>query len=346
MKILTETDIYVDPHDGGIYKVHNIPTERGESSWILMDYYIIGDYVYQYIGDSTKISAPDGTIFAENGLIFVQKYQDEEEASRYHIRNIRSGSKYKSIVSWKNETLDDIADEYIRVTDNVMDGYNILANTGSVYVPELKDTDDPMERVIKLMIISMKLKLNEKRGSTDKEYAIDNLRSALNGATKNMSILKFLMWCNVLHLDWEFSLINSPEAKPVLDAPIVISSQKELVADIPEQVQDKSIFYAPLVDGEDPLKRLIKVALWQLQVNLKEYKNKGTSSHCINNLRSGLKGKQKMSIQGIMKWCEILDLMLVIKVTNPDNGSWYKSIGYDVFTNVPNDDNANYVDDK
>ena len=56
-----------------------------------------------------SISAPDGTIFAENGLIFVQKYQDEEEASRYHIRNIRSGSKYKSIVSWKNETLDDIA---------------------------------------------------------------------------------------------------------------------------------------------------------------------------------------------------------------------------------------------
>ena len=344
---LTERCVYVDPHDGNSYRVHHVPKERNEDAWTLMDYYIIGEYLYQYIGRSTRLSAPNGTIYIDRGIFHVNGYDDEEEANKYRVTNIRSKDTYGSLVSWKHTALDDIADEYLEVDDNILDGYNILANTGSVYVPQLRDTDDPMERVIKLMIISMKLKLNEKRNSTDKEYAIDNLRSALNGATKNMSILKFLMWCDVLHLDWEFSLINSPDTlNPKLDSPVVISNKKELTADIPKEIKDSRIFYVPLVDPEDPLKRLIKVAIWSLQINLKDYKNKGTSSHCINNLRSGLKGKQKMSIQGLLKWCEILDLMLVIKVTNPETGIWYKAIGYDVFTNAEGDENANKVEEK
>lgn len=347
MNYLTSSCIYVSPYDGDSYRVHNIPKERDEDAWVPMDYYIIGDHVYQYIGQSTKLSAPEGTIYLDGGIFYVNGYSDEDEAEKHRVCNIRDSTKYKSIVSWKHRALDDIADEYINIEDNVLDGYNILANTGSIYVPQLKDTDDPMERVIKLMVISMKIKLNEKRSSIDKEYAIDNLRSALNGATKNMSILKFLMWCDVLNLDWEFSLINSPDAiTPKLSSPVVISNKNKLTAEIPDDVDDKKIFYVPLVEPEDPLKRLIKVAIWRLQINLKEYKNKGTSSHCINNLRSGLKGKQKMSIQGMMKWCEILDLMLVIKVTNPENGTWYKAIGYDMFTNVIDDENAIYVDEK
>lgn len=341
-----EDKVYVNPHDGEMYSVHQID-DMTNTEWIEDDYYIIGQYLYRFIGKDNRLSAPKGTIYVDGGIISVQYYdEDDEEAEAYHISHIRTKSRYKKMMSWGKGSLDDIADGYISMSNNAMDNYNVLANTGSIYVPELKDDDDPMERVMKLMIISMKLKLNEKRGTTEKEYAIDNLRSALNGATKNMSILKFLMWCDVLHLDWEFSLINDPSAKPMLNTPVVISSNKPLDIKIPETNPDNKIFWVPLVEGEDPLKRLIKIALWVLQVNLKDYRNKGTSSHCINNLRSGLKGKQKMSIQGMLKWCEILDLILVIKVTNPETGYWYKSVGYSVSTNVPDDEHASYVEEK
>lgn len=350
MMHMPDDAIFVDPEDGSVHEVHLISNgiDDQEIIWKEGDYYVIGNYLYLFMGPCDKNDAPDGSIYVDQGILRTKEHSgDDEGMSKYNIDNIRSGSEYQSRVSWKHGTIDDIADRYTEMEGNILDGYNILANTGSVYIPELRDTDDPMERIIKLMIINMKLKLNEKRVSTEKEYAIDNLRSALNGATKNMSILKFLMWCSVLNLEWEFSLINAPDApRPMLDNPVTISSKKPLNVDIPEFVQDKRIFYVPLVEPEDPLKRLIKVAIWTLQINLKDYKDKGTSSHCINNLRSGLKGKQKMSIQGMMKWCEILDLMLVIKVTNPETGIWYKSIGYDVFTNSTEEEHATYIKDE
>lgn len=309
------------------------------------DYIMIGDYVYEFIGRCNDNDYPEGkAIVDEVGNLWWKDYTEEEEKQSNHVSKVRSEDEYSSTISWKNERVEELVNEYLSITSNLMKECSILQNTGSVYIPQLLETDDPMERLIKLMIINMNIKLNDKRTSTERDYDIDNLRSALNGATKNMSISKFLMWCNVLHLDWEFSLINAPESKGAkLTAPVTISKNQPLEEDMSEEPTDKKIFYVPLVDVEDPLKRLLKVAIWRMKINLKDYKGKG-SAHCINNLRSGLKGKQKMSIQSIMKWCEILDLMLVIKITNPDTGNWYKAIGYEVFTNVQEDEHANYTE--
>lgn len=328
--------------EGEPRKVHR---EFKESIVNIGDYIIIGDYVYEFIGYRNNDDYPEGKVIVdEMGSLWWHEYTTEEEKQNNHIDRVRSAEEYTSTISWKNEKVEELVNEYLQISSNLMKGYSILQNTGSIYTPQLQETDDPMERLIKLMIINMNIKLNDKRTSTDKDYDIDNLRSALNGATKNMSISKFLMWCNVLRLDWEFSLINSPEsAGAKLASPVTISNTQPLEEDMSEEPEDKKVFYVPLVDGEDPLKRLLKVAIWRLKINLKDYKGKG-SAHCINNLRSGLKGKQKMSIQSIMKWCEILDLMLVIKITNPDTGNWYKAIGYEVFTNVQDDEHANYTE--
>lgn len=345
MILLTGNQIFVDPVGWGVHDVHRIPEDFNDM--IEMEYYAIGNYVYQFIGVAySKKNVPEGSIYVMNEEYYVKSYETEEGMERFGEANVISKREYAKRMNWKNSSIEENAVGYLKEHDtNLMEvNRSKLSNTGDVFIPELKDTDDPMERVIKLMILNMKLRLNERRGSFDKEYGLDNLRSALNGATKNMSILKFLMWCDLLNLQWEFSVMDSYDNPPnPLNSPVVISKTMPLTDNIPETA-DKNIFCVPLVDGEDPLKRLIKVAIWRKQVNLKDYKHKGTTLHLINNMRSGLKGKQKMSIPCMLNWCEILDLILTIKVTNPETGVWYKSVGFDVFTNVADDENAIYVE--
>lgn len=347
MIILTEPSIFIDPVDGSIHDVYNAPKNYDEM--IPMEYYIIKSHVYKFIGNVySKKSVPEGSIYKMNGNYYIKYYTTTEDMMRFGEDHIHSKNEHSKMMNWKTKSMDEIAQTYVNEHDtNLMQvNRSKLANTGDVFIPELKDTDDPMERIIKLIVINMELKLNERRGSFDKEYGLDNLRSALNGATKNMSILKFLMWCELLELDWEFSVINIDDGVPnPLSEPVTISNKNKLIENIPD-ILPKGIFGVPLLEGEDPLKRLIKVAIWRKQINLKDYKHKGTTSHLINNMRSALKGRQKMSIPCILNWCEILDLILILKVANPANGVWYKSVGYDVYTNSPNDENAIYVEEK
>lgn len=347
MILLTESSLFVDPLDGSVYGAHPIP--RNYDDMVPMEYYVLGTHVYQFIGAVfTKKATREGTIYKLNGDYYITEYESDEASERFHEDNVISKRRYEETMQWKVRNVDDIADQYLREHDTnlVERNRNKLLNTGDVFIPELKDTDDPMERVIKLVVLNMKLKLNERRGAFTKEYSLDNLRSALNGATKNMSILKFLMWCELLNLDWEFSLINADDnVFHPLQEPVTISNHKPLSMDIPEEVK-KGIFNVPIEEKDDPLKKLIKVAIFKKVVYLKDYKDKGTTAHLINNMRSGLKGKQKMSVPCAMNWCEILDMILIIKVANPATGVWYKSIGYDMYTNVPDDENATYVEEK
>lgn len=345
MILLTKNSVFVHPKTGEVHTVHPLPDKQHYDTMIPMEYYALGSHVYRYLGDvPSRRNIPTGSIYRCRGYYGLQDYDTEEEKLLYGASHVIEQTDYEQLMTWHKD-MEQTAKEYMEEYDTNMmaTNRNKLANTGDVFVPELKETDDPMERVIKLMVLHMKLKLNERRNSFDKEYGLDNLRSALNGATKNMSILKFLMWCDLLELDWEFSVINTDDHVPhPLDEPVIIGNKTPLEEELPTKIP-KGIFQVPLQKGEDPLKRLIKVAIWRKQINLKDYKGKGSTSHLINNMRSGLKGKQKMSISGMLNWCEVLDLILIVKVTNPANGIWYKAVGYDIYSNVPEDENSIYA---
>lgn len=341
MIFLTKSSIFINPDTGEHVGVYPVPKDK--KRMIPLEYYVIGSHIYKFIGRaySSKDVKP-GSIYVLGDIYCIKEYDNDDDKIKYGVENIVDGDCYeRSISSWKNTPIDKIATSYIADYDsNIMSiNKSKLANTGDVFIPELDEADDPMNRIIKLMVLNMKIKLNERRGSFDKEYEIDNLRSGLNGATKYMSITKFLMWCNLLNLDWEFSATNSDDnIMNPLPEPVTITNKNDLWVDIKDV--PKGIFAVELDKDEDPLKRLIKVAIWKKQIRLKDYKSKGSTSHLINNLRSGLKGKQKMSIQGALTWSEILDFILVIKITNVETGVWYKTVGYDVYTNVPDDPNA------
>ena len=297
-------------------------------------FYLIGDIIYEFVGYVEVGNMEPGTIGQIGERFYIEPHLEENEeiynrkyiiSKKYHDdRTIMSGSLEEMITNY--------CDNY-RSNNNLIKSGNIkIVPTGEVFMPVLDQDDDPLERVIKLMLRHMKLVLNDYRHQFGKKHALDNIKSALNGQTKNMSILKFLTWCDIFDLKWEVMLVNSSYDVPKpLESPIIIYSDKPYPwEDIPPET--KEIFTVPLRDGEDPLKRGIKLALGDKNICLKDYKHKCPSPHLLNNMKSALKSPQKMTVPYFINWCEIIDLTYSIKVISKD-GIWYKLTGFDMSTN-------------
>lgn len=298
-------------------------------------FYLIGDTIYEFVGYIKVGSMKPGTIGQIGERFYVEPHTEENEEI-YNSKYIISKKEYDSrtIV---NGSLTDMLTEYCnnyRTNNNLIKSGNIkIVPTGEVFMPSLDPDDDPLERVIKLMLRHMKFVLNDYRQQFGKKHALDNIKSALNGQTKNMSILKFLTWCEIFELSWEIMLVNSSYNVPnALSAPLIVTSEVEYPwEDIPPETKD--VFTVPLRQGEDPLKRIIKLALGDKKISLKDYRHKCPSPHLLNNMKSALKSAQKMTVPYFMNWCEIIDLTYSIKVTSKKDGIWYKLTGFDMTTN-------------
>lgn len=298
-------------------------------------FYLIDGTIYEYVGQCPFKEYEPGTI----SLIVKGKYHIEPHTSEYEDlyteKYIISKSEYDNRIGGK-DTVESYLESYLnnyRTNNNLLKSGNIkIEPSGETYIPELDQNDDPLERVIKLMLRHMKLVLNDYRSQFSKKHGLDNIKSALDGATKNMSILKFLSWCKTFELEWEITVnnINSQVPSPI-SKPIVLTSKEEYPwVEIPKKTPTS--YTIPLMENEDPLKRIIKLALGEKCIDLRNYKHKSPKPHLLNNMKSALESKQKMSLPYFLNWCEIIDLIYSIKVTSPD-GIWYKLTGYDMTTN-------------
>jgi hypothetical protein len=309
----------------------------GEDDIILDDkhFYLVGGTVYRYIGYGTISSIKPGTICKMGERYYIKSYEPDIE-EMYNEKYIVSWKGYRDRTSF-TEAIEEVVKNYVanyRKNRNLIKSGNIkIIPSGEIYMPELDPDDDPLERVTKLMLRHIKMVSGEFRGKFDKKHGLDNIKSALNGATKNMSISKFIDWCVKLELDWEVSFDNVGRDVPLpIAKPVVISSTEEFPwMDIP--VETKTCFTVPLVDGEDPLKRGIKLVLGEKRIDLKDYRHKSPTPHLLNNMKSALKSRQKMTLPYCMNWCEIIDLSVSFKLINPKDGIWYKMTGYDMTTN-------------
>lgn len=298
-------------------------------------FYLIGDYIYSYERHGSINRLKPGTICTIGEKNYVEPHLAENK-DLYTQNFIMSKREYDSRVNSSDNLLDmvkDYIDNYKKSNNLILSGNIKIVPSGEIYMPELDPEDDPLERVTKLMLRHMKLVLNDYRGKCGKKHVIDNIKSALNGATKNMSIVKFISWCNMLELEWEIVFDNSaPDVPLPLYKPIVLSSNVEYPwADIPKET--KTCFTVPLDIGEDPLKRGIKLVLDQKRLDLKDYRHRSPTPHLLNNMKSALKSKQKMTLPYCMNWVEIIDLSISFKLLNPKDGIWYKMSGYDMTTN-------------
>lgn len=344
MNQMSKDMVFRDQITGEYHEVLDLPKDLSEL--VYDNWYIIDGYVYHYIGEITSIrSIKPGTISLFNDRYHIEYFSEDDSLKEtYCISNMITHDEYDSLMSSSTnleKLLEEYCVEYEKGNNLTLQMINTTTVSGDVFMPELKPDDDPFEKVVKSMLLYKKIVLNSRKGSVAKGHVIDNLRSALNGATKNMSITKFLLWNDVLDTDWEIRVFNSDDniTHPLKDD-IWLSNTKDINIDI-ELSDDKTIFVVKLEQDDDPLKKIIKLALDQKRINPKDYESKSSSAHLINNLKSGLKSKnkQKMTLLYFMTWCELMDMGYSIKITDRETGIYFQVIGYDLYTNLETEPN-------
>lgn len=337
----TKEWIYEDPVTK---EPHSVVMGMDRDSVVVGGWYAIGDEVYECVEITDPYQMKDGMLgyLVKEDCVCIQPYSDKELKERYSVTHMIPTEEYyqRKGLETNMEEICNIAEQYV---DEYKKGNNrmthLMAKTsssGEVFIPEIRPDDDPFEKVIKSMLAQMKVVLNDYKKNVSKPHIIDNLRSALSGATKNMSITKFLLWCQILELEWEIRLSDAgiDVDNPISEDILVSSVQEEYPWVNVKPAEKKGIFVVPLSKDDDPLKRVVKLALNKKRINTKQYEHKCSSPHLINNMKSALKSKQKMTVLYFMLWCELLDLAFEVKVENPKTGIFFQCIGLDLYSNV------------
>lgn len=334
--------------DDDAIEVRNLPEDFDQLSEEYM--YLIGDHVYSYIGTFPNAvilrdSYPEGGVFGtpegRTKLMFYD-YTDEEIKKAYSSKYIIPKSLFEKMDDIDN-IVDTASDSISSYLEDLKLGNNISLSAkqrkyqgGTPYVPTFTTSDDPLERLLKITVTSMRIISAESRNLMENDYEFDNLVSTFEGMTKHVSTDKVLEWCRFLKLDWEFSVYPIEHHDWELDDEVLVTNEYMEWMDI-DPLEYKSVFKTPLVENEDPLKRLIKLSLGKMNCPTKFYRDRGDTPYVINNMKSALKNtRQKMKMDYFMKWCNLLGLGFGFQFTRPD-GIWYRSVGYDVSTNDPDD---------
>lgn len=86
-----------------------------------------------------------------------------------------------------------------------------------------------------------------------------------------------------------------------------------------EIINSNSEFYKPTMNEDDDfLKAIVKKIIVAKRINLSNYKSKFTNPYTLNNLKSSLNKKTKMSVLNFKIWCEILGVNWTMIIE--DNG--------------------------
>lgn len=90
-----------------------------------------------------------------------------------------------------------------------------------------------------------------------------------------------------------------------------ISTKKDQFVDA-EDIEvinnNAEIFVPKIKENDDFLKYIVKKAIIDKKINLKNYRHKFTNQYALNNMKSGLQKDTKMTVTNFKIWCEVLGL--------------------------------------
>ena len=89
---------------------------------------------------------------------------------------------------------------------------------------------------------------------------------------------------------------------------------------------DLRVFAPPIEDNDDPLKRLIKAVLADLQVDMREYAHKFEQEYDMTNLKGSITKPNPLSMKYFLRWCEVLELTAFITVDSNNTPSKHKKL--------------------
>lgn len=82
-----------------------------------------------------------------------------------------------------------------------------------------------------------------------------------------------------------------------------------------EVINNNSSSYKPIINPDDDfLKYIIKKAIIDKDINLKNYKSRFGNEYSLNNMKSALTKPTKMTVPNFLRWCEILGIKFELKV--------------------------------
>lgn len=178
--------------------------------------YIKGDFVYLYRGKFKKGESLEPGVYIDDNdnHVFVDPVT-RGDVKRYNVANIIDVDTDKIIDEIINKK-----ESFISLQDS-----EILISNSDVFVPTIKDTDDPLKKIIKQAIIEKRVNLSIYKNKVNNEYGLVNMKSALLRDTA-MSIKYFKMWLEVLDLDFRIILRDNGDPQNInpLKREIVINS--------------------------------------------------------------------------------------------------------------------------
>ena len=339
-----------DIEDGKYYPADECPIVEPGVTLTGGTYYRVGELMYPYLGKALKKEATvyfeqnyPGGFYEYNGTFKIIPWTTKEDLERYSIRHL-SNKDYSSQLYDETITPEQAVEQYVSAFekgDNLSESVKVKENlNGAMYIPVFREMDNGVERILKRMIVAMEIRSTEYRKKVKDDYMYDNLVSSLDAATRHTSIVKIIDWFTLLGLKWEFSVFSKdPNVEYALKEPISATDENPSpYIEFHAADCSKDAFVVDLTEGEDPYKRIIKLALYKTQIPKITYRRKGSTAHQINNLMSALKNKQKMAADYFEMWCELLKLEWICRIEDPTSGIWYQANGYQITTNNPRDE--------
>ena len=205
-----------------------------------------------------------------------------------------------SVDNIRENSFDDartVSEDRIILSSEMIEAMN---NASSSYKPTIAEGDDFLKRLVKTTIRMKDVDLNRLKAKMSKSYGLSNLKSALKGTTK-MSVNGFRTWMVLLGLD--FTVTVETPANPAENREelyLQYSSETDKVTDVhgAERMTD---------EGDDYLKRLVKLMFGERDADSSALKAKMSKTYGFSNLMQALRGTTKMSVNGFLTWLDLLD---------------------------------------
>lgn len=149
--------------------------------------YNTSGYPYFWINE-TKTEFEDGGKIEKAEVCF--SHPDEELAKYFREEHLVDLSM-KLIV-------DNTSEDEELYNEQAINDMNAAA---AIFVPNIKDEDDFLKKLIKNAIIEKHIDISRLKYRMTEKYSLPNMKAALQSKTK-MSVLYFLSWCELLGLDF------------------------------------------------------------------------------------------------------------------------------------------------
>lgn len=99
-------------------------------------------------------------------------------------------------------------------------------------------------------------------------------------------------------------------------------NMKEIKDEI--DISDLHVFAPPVKTTDDYLKKIVKLILIDLQIDLRQYRNKFAKEYDITNLKASVTKDAPMTMKYFLRWMEVLDCEAYIEIQSKPNGALNK----------------------